>query len=98
MQSHAELGGILVAHETYSLVKEEIEAEELAAITVKGFDHPIRTYRILGNHEDGVGRERAIRRRGPGFKIDVDMKELARGRVEAIEAMEKVLERLKSGD
>src|SRR6185369_3709305 len=36
LQSHAELGGILMAHETYSLVKDEVHAEALTPIMVKG--------------------------------------------------------------
>ena len=37
LQSHADLGGILLAHETYALVKDEVIAEETGTITVKGF-------------------------------------------------------------
>jgi len=48
LQSHADLGGILLAGETYALVKDEIEAEELPPLTVKGFAYPIKTYRVIG--------------------------------------------------
>ena len=40
LQAHADLGGILLAHETYALVKDEIEAEELPPLTIKGFSQP----------------------------------------------------------
>ena len=42
LQSHADLGGILLAHETYSLVKDVVLAEETGTITVKGFSTPGR--------------------------------------------------------
>jgi len=37
LESHAKVGGILMAHETHSLVKDTIMAEEGDALTVKGF-------------------------------------------------------------
>src|SRR5215475_11819267 len=37
LQSHADLGGILLSHETYSLVKDIILAEECDPIQAKGF-------------------------------------------------------------
>ena len=48
LQSHAELGGILVAHETSSLIKDAIPTEEQEAVSVKGFVHPVRVYRVVG--------------------------------------------------
>src|SRR6516225_51997 len=61
LQSHAELGGILLAHETYSLVKDEISAEELAPIMVKGVSKPVRTYRVLDIHDEAAAAANAIR-------------------------------------
>ena len=43
-----EIDGILIGHETYSLVKHEVAAEEQAPIKVKGFAEPIRSYKVLG--------------------------------------------------
>jgi adenylate cyclase len=45
LQAYAELGGILVAHETSSLIKDTILTEEQEAISVKGFAHPVPVYR-----------------------------------------------------
>ena len=52
LQSHADLGGILLAGETFALVKDEIEAEELPPLTVKGFSYDIKTYRVIGPRID----------------------------------------------
>ena len=46
LQSHAELGSILISHETYSLVKDTILAEEQDPIQAKGFAKPVRNYRF----------------------------------------------------
>jgi class 3 adenylate cyclase len=96
LQSHAELGGILLAHETYSLVKDAIEAEELEPIAVKGFDHPIRTYRVLGIPGEAQQKAGLFRHRGPGVKIDVDLQALAEAsRSETLQAIEDLLAKLK---
>ena len=71
LQSHADLGGILLAHETYALVKDEVLTEETGTITVKGFSRPVRTHRVVGalddagtraDHPAGAGRLPADRR------------------------------------
>ncbi len=43
LQTHADLGGILIAHETCSLVSDAVLTEETGTITVKGFARPVRT-------------------------------------------------------
>src|SRR5215468_2523419 len=73
LQTHAEVGGILVTHETASLVKDAILTEEQEAVVVKGFAHPVRVYRVVGCPrsvgEDGqiIGEER------DGFRLLVDL-------------------------
>jgi len=52
LQSHAELGGILVAHETSSLIKDTILTEEEEPVSVKGFAHPVRVYRVIGIYDE----------------------------------------------
>ena len=46
LQSHAEPGGILVTHETYSLVEMPSPAEERPALELKGFAKPVHCYRM----------------------------------------------------
>ena len=47
LQSHADLGNILMSHETYSLVKDAVLAEEQDSIQAKGFAKPVRNYKVL---------------------------------------------------
>ena len=51
LQSHSEIDGILLGHETYSLVKDEVSAEEQTPIKVKGFAEPIRCYKVVGLYD-----------------------------------------------
>jgi class 3 adenylate cyclase/PAS domain-containing protein len=55
LQSHADLGGILLAHETHALVKDEVLTEETGTITVKGFSRPVRTHRVVGLVDKSTG-------------------------------------------
>jgi adenylate cyclase len=56
LQSYSPIDGILLGHETYSLVKDEVGAEEKEPIKVKGFAEPIRCYEVLGLYDALVGR------------------------------------------
>ena len=94
LQSHAELGGILVAHETSSLIKDAILTEEQEAVSVKGFADPVRVYRVVGVHDQLEKEGRIFREERDGFRLLVD---LTKGdRASAIAAMENLLARLKS--
>jgi adenylate cyclase len=94
LQSHAEPGGILMTHETYSLLKEIVPAEEQEPVQVKGFAKPIRNYRVLGLYDDLVGQGRVIREEEDGLRILLDLQK--QGKAQAIKTMEAVLTRLKA--
>jgi len=95
LQSHAELGGILVAHETSSLIKDTILTEEQEAVSVKGFAHPVRVYRVVGICDELEKDGRIIREERDGFRLLVD---LTKGdQASAIAAVENALARLKGG-
>ncbi|HTP97860.1 MAG TPA: PAS-domain containing protein [Casimicrobiaceae bacterium] len=75
LQQHADLGGILLAHETYALVKDEVITEETGTITVKGFPKPVRTHRVVGLH-DASGEGRVIRQEQDGLLLVIDQRRL----------------------
>ena len=54
LQSAAEPGGILLAHETNALVQGIVLTEEHPPITVKGFLRPINVYKVLGTYDELV--------------------------------------------
>lgn len=43
-----EPGKIYISHATWAQVKDEIACQEVGTIEVKGFHHPIQTYKVLG--------------------------------------------------
>ena len=96
LQTHADLGGILLSHETWALVKDEVLAEETGTITVKGFSKPVRTHRVVGLIGGGGLQGRVIRQEQDGLLLIVDRHKLTdQGRVEAIRILETAAAQLK---
>jgi class 3 adenylate cyclase/PAS domain-containing protein len=96
LQSHADLGGILVAHETYALVKDEVLTEETGTITVKGFSRPVRTHRVVGLADKTAGQGRIIRQEQDGFLLIVDQKKLTpESRADVLRALQDAASRLR---
>ncbi len=93
LESSSDEGGILIAHETYSLVKDSVLAEEQSPITVKGFAKPIRTYRFAGIYDDLEEQGQIIRKEQDGIKIMVELGK--RDKEGAIRAIEDILSDLK---
>jgi len=51
LESAAEPGKILIAHETWSLVKDAVNAKEMSPLMLKGFGQPLHVYELLGLRE-----------------------------------------------
>ena len=95
LQSHADLGGILLAHETYALVKDDVLTEETGTITVKGFSRPVKTHRVVGLHDKTAGQGRIIRQEQDGFLLIIDQKKLTpEAKAEAVRALQEAAKRL----
>jgi class 3 adenylate cyclase/PAS domain-containing protein len=92
LQSHAELGGVLMANETYSLVKDIVLTEEGDTITAKGFAKPVRTYSVAGLYDELVEQGRVIRKEQEGVRVLVDLKK--GDKAHAIQAIKDVLSQL----
>ena len=94
LQSHAELGGILMSHETYSLVKDAVLAEEQDPIQAKGFAKPVRNYKLLDQFDKLIGQSRVIREEHDGLRVFLDLEKL--DKAGAIETLKSILSRLGS--
>ncbi len=94
LQSHAELGGILLSHAAYSLVKDRVLAEEREPIRAKGIAKPVRNYRVLERIDDMVEHGKAIREEQDGLRILLDLQKL--DKASAVKTLEGILSRLKT--
>jgi class 3 adenylate cyclase len=50
LESTCELGGVLISHPTWALIKDEINCETQGKIEVKGFSRPVRAYAVKFNN------------------------------------------------
>jgi class 3 adenylate cyclase len=93
LQSHSDIDGILIGHETYSLVKDEVSVEERVPIKVKGFAEPVRCYKVLGLYDELATEGTVIREDADGFKFLLNLEK--QDKAEAIARIESILARLK---
>ena len=93
LESHSDAGGILVAHETYSLAKDSFMVDEQPPLTAKGFDKPIRCYKVVGIYDDLVAEGQLIRKEVDGVKVLIDLSK--QDKSGAIRVIEEVLSELK---
>jgi class 3 adenylate cyclase len=93
LQSHSEVDGILLGHETYSLVKEDVAVEKQAPIKAKGFAEPVRCYKVLGLYDDMVKEGTVIREDRDGFKLMLDLTK--HQKAAAVEALQAIVSRLR---
>ena len=93
LQTNSDIDGILLGHETYSLVKDEVAAEEQTPIKAKGFAEPVRCYKVLGIYDDLAEEGTVIREERDGFKLLLNLAK--QDRAEAIRTLEAILARLK---
>ncbi len=75
------------------LIKDTILTEEQEPVSVKGFAHPVRVYRVVGIYDELEKDGRVIREERDGFRLLVDLTKGDQAR--AIAAVENVLARLK---
>src|SRR5262245_21983630 len=94
LQSHAELGGILLSHETYSLIKDHVLAEERTPIHAKGIAKPVRNYEVSALVDDSVKQGHALYEEQEGLRVLVDLQKLDKAK--AVKALERVFTRLKT--
>jgi adenylate cyclase len=69
--SAAEPGTILIAHETWALVKDTVMAVEKPPVTVRGFAQPLHAYEVLGLREELPSE--VIRREADGLRVMIDL-------------------------
>ena len=94
LQSHAEPGSIVISHETYSLVKDIVLAEQQDPIQAKGFAKSVRNYKVLDQLDKLIGQGRVIREEQDGLRLFLDLQKL--DKVNAVQTLENALARLRS--
>ena len=71
LESAARPSTILIAHETWTLVKDAILAKEIPPLSVKGFADPLHAYEVIGVRE--MLPRKVIRRNIDGVSVTIDL-------------------------
>ncbi len=100
LESICEPDGITIAYETYTLVRDTVDAEQIESIQVKGIRDPVQPYKILGVMENWDASERYIRSNDvTGMRLWVDVTRISpKQRDASIKRLESAIERLKNLD
>lgn len=72
LESAAEAGEILIAHETWSLIKDLIMCRDKGRIDVRGFSRPVQIYQVVGLRRDLGAAPTFIEHELPGFSMYLD--------------------------
>ena len=96
LQSHADVGGILMTGETRSLVADWAMTEEVGSLTVKGVPHPVKTYAVRGIFDELSDEGRVIREKRDGLSLVIDREKLCdeAERAGAIAVLQDALDKL----
>jgi class 3 adenylate cyclase len=94
LETAAEAGSILLAHETNSLVQDIVLTEEQPSMTVKGFVRPINNYKVVGTYDELVDEGKVVLQERDGIRLLVDLTK--QDKSEAIAVLEEVLSQLKN--
>lgn len=98
LESLAEPGGILLSFETYALVKDFIEAQEMPPVRVKGIAREVRPFAITNIYDKDLTERRFIRKDRYGLKLLADLERLqGEDLEEAIADLQEAIEYLKQG-
>jgi len=88
--------GILMSFETYSLVSEEIEAEERPPIALKGISGEVRAFAVKGILDGLDSERRFVQKIRPGLRAVLDLDHLPpASREEAIGDLEDIISRIR---
>jgi adenylate cyclase len=92
--------GITLSHETFALVRDEIDAEPGEPIQVKGIRDPVTPYAVTGIFVNWDATERYIRRDNVrGLRLWVELMRMSDDqRKESITQLEEAIDILKSSE
>ena len=94
LESSAEIGQILISHETNALIKKDIICKKKEEINVKGITHKIQTYQVIGTSKSLPIKNIILNEEYDGFNLEVNLNISDKHQVVA--SLEKVLKQLKN--
>lgn len=72
LEAAGEEGGILISHDTWTLVRDDVRCEAMGPIRIRGQAYPVETYRVLGNGDSEGGIETGQGEATPNLHLEID--------------------------
>ncbi len=95
LETAARVNHILISHDTYSLIKEQIVCDKKEKIKMKGMAYPVQTYEVIGLLDDLKKAKERMKKELQGFRIQIDFDKLTYpDKLAAREILEKALSHL----
>lgn len=76
LETAADPGEILVSHETWSLIRDQIICRDKGEIKAKGFTHPIRVYQVVDFRKDLGKNQSYFEENTEGFSMHMDLEKI----------------------
>jgi class 3 adenylate cyclase len=72
LEAAGEEGGVLISHDTWTLVRDEVRCEAMGPIQIRGQAYPVETYRVLGDGASEDGSETGHGEATPNLHLEID--------------------------
>ncbi len=96
LESMAEPGQILIAHETYSLIRDVIMCRDKGQIAVKGFRQPVAVYEVVDFRRDLGAEKSFVAHDVSGFSLYMDTEKVRNyDRDKIVHALEEAVKKIK---
>ncbi|MDP3761005.1 MAG: adenylate/guanylate cyclase domain-containing protein [Ramlibacter sp.] len=76
LEQSADPGGIVISRETWSMVRDEIVADELEPLVAKGFAEPVPVYSVRGEAKQQTGARKVFQWERLGMRVLIDLDRL----------------------
>ncbi|MCP4700940.1 MAG: adenylate/guanylate cyclase domain-containing response regulator [Gammaproteobacteria bacterium] len=93
LESNAETDQILISHETYALVKDQVRCEKKQEVMVKGIAHPVQLYQVVDLCARIPDELKQIKEEQEGFSLSVNLTKIEKSK--AVALLEKAVEKIK---
>jgi class 3 adenylate cyclase/HAMP domain-containing protein len=77
LEGAATPGEILVSHETYALVKDEVLCDSADTIELKGISHPVETYQVVDLHTNLRRHRDVVQENSPNFSLEINLEKMS---------------------
>lgn len=76
LETAAEVNQILISHDTYALVRDQIICQKKDELKMKGIAYPVQTYEVIGSMDEINNIPERVKKELDGFRLLIDFQKL----------------------